>query len=62
MGRGAEFQGLEYRRGGGGAREGGRIPRTHTTSMRRNDVALTSFQHHVPTRFLINHYISHLKI
>ena len=25
-----------------------------TTSMRRNDVASTSFQRHVPTRFLIN--------
>ena len=24
------------------------------TSMRRNDVASTSFRHHVPTRFLIN--------
>ena len=23
-------------------------------SMRRNDIALTSFRHHVPTRFLIN--------
>ena len=25
-----------------------------TTSMRHNDVALTSFRRHVPTRFLIN--------
>ena len=25
------------------------------TSMRRNDVASTSFRRHVPTRFLINH-------
>ena len=25
-----------------------------TTSMRRNDVASTSFRRHVPTRFLIN--------
>ena len=24
-------------------------------TMQRNDVALTSFQRHVPTRFLINH-------
>ena len=34
--------------------------------MRRNDVASTSFRHHVPTRFfytsLPNNYISHLKI
>ena len=27
-----------------------------TTSMRRNDVASTSFRCHVPTRFLINQY------
>ena len=26
------------------------------TSMRRNDVASTSFRRHVPTRFLINQY------
>ena len=35
------------------------------TSMRRNDVASTSFRRHVPTTFLINlpnNYISHLKI
>ena len=45
-------QGLEYWEG---AREGGQIPSRHiTTSMRRNDVASTSFRRHVPTRFLIN--------
>ena len=44
-------QGLEYC--GGGAR-GGQIPSRHMTSMRRNDVASTSFRRHVPTRFLIN--------
>ena len=27
-----------------------------TTSMRRNDVASTSFRRHVPTRFLINQF------
>ena len=39
--------------GGGGANS----QQAHdvvTTSMRRNDVTSTSFQHHVPTRFLIN--------
>ena len=51
--------------GGGGARlrifgggQGGpNSQQAHgvvTTSMRRNDVASTSFRHHVPTRFLIN--------
>ena len=48
-------QGLEYWRGqrGGGANS----QQAHavvTTSMRRNDVASTSFRRHVPTRFLIN--------
>ena len=33
---------------------GGQIPSRHTTSMRRNDLALTSFRRHVPTRSLIN--------
>ena len=34
--------------------KGGQIPSSHMTSMRRNDVASTSFRRHVPTRFLIN--------
>ena len=40
--------------GGGGGTRGCQIPSRHMTSMRRNDVASTSFQRHVPTRFLIN--------
>ena len=48
--------------GGGGGGGGGQIPRTVlqqaldvvTTSMRRYDVASTSFRRHVPARFLIN--------
>ena len=40
--------------GGGGGKGGGQIPSRHLTSMRRNDVASTSFRRHVPTRFLIN--------
>ena len=46
-------QGLEF---GGGAR-GANSQQAHdviTTSMRRNDVASTSFRRRVPTRFLIN--------
>ena len=48
-------QGLEY----WGAKRGGRAnsQQAHgvvTTSMRRNDVASTSFRRHLPTRFLIN--------
>ena len=43
---------------GGGARGGGpNSQQAHDavlTSMRRNDVASTSFRRHVPTRFLIN--------
>ena len=42
---------------GGGAKWGANSQQAHdvvTTSMRRNDVALTSFRRHVPTRFLIN--------
>ena len=41
----------------GGARGGPNSQQAHdvvTTSMRRNDVASTSFRRHVPTRFLIN--------
>ena len=49
-------QGLEY--WGGGARGGGQnYQQAHDvvmTSMRRNDVASTSFRRHVPNRFLIN--------
>ena len=42
---------------GGGARGGPNSQQAHDvvmTSMRRNNVASTSFRHHVPTRFLIN--------
>ena len=47
--------------GGGGPRRGGgaNSQQAHDvvmTSMRRNDVASTSFRRHVPTRFLINQY------
>ena len=48
-------QGLEY--WGDGGPRGANFQQAHdvvTTSMRRNDVALTSFRRHVPTRFLIN--------
>ena len=48
-------QGLRY--WGGGARRGPNSQHAHdvvTTSMRCNDDALTSFRHHVSTRFLIN--------
>ena len=47
-------QGLEY---WGGAKGGPNSQQAHDvvmTSMRRNDVASTSFRRHVPTRFLIN--------
>ena len=45
--------------GGGGARGGANFQQAHdivTTSMRRNDVTLTSFPRQVPARFLINQY------
>ena len=48
-------QGLEF--GGGGPRGGPNSQQAHdvvTTSMRRNDVASTSFRRRVPIRFLIN--------
>ena len=41
----------------GGAKGGANSQQAHDvvlTSMRRNDVASTSFRRHVPTRFLIN--------
>ena len=41
----------------GGGQGGPNSQQAHdvvTTSMRRNDVALTSFRRHVPTSFLIN--------
>ena len=50
---GARFRILGGPRGGGGANS----QQTHDvvmTSMRRNDVASTSFPRHVPTRFLVN--------
>ena len=40
-----------------GELRGAKFPEAHDvvmTSMRRNDVALTSFKRHVPNRFLIN--------
>ena len=43
--------------GGGGGQGGPNSQQAHDvvmTSMRRNDVASTSFRRHVPTRFLIN--------
>ena len=46
-------QGLEY----WGAKDGPNSQQAHDvvlTSMRRNDLASTSFRRHVPTRFLIN--------
>ena len=55
---GGGWQGLEYwGRGGGGVARGAKFPAAHDvvlTSIRRNDVASTSFRRHVPTRFLIN--------
>ena len=43
--------------GAGGAKGGPNSQQAHDVvmmSMRRNDVASTSFRRHVPTRFLIN--------
>ena len=48
-------QGLEY--WGEGGQGGPNSQQAHDivlTSMRRNDVASTSFRRHVPTRFLVN--------
>ena len=45
-------------RGGGGKGGGANSQQAYDvvlTSMRHNDVTLTSFRRHVPTRFLINH-------
>ena len=53
LGGGARFRIL----GGGGAKGGPNSQQAHDVvmmSMRRNDVASTSFRRHVPTRFLIN--------
>ena len=53
-------QGLEYWGGGGGGGGGKGGPNSQQahdvvmTSMRRNEVASTSFRRHVPNRFLIN--------
>ena len=44
-------QGLEYWGGGANSQQAHYVV---LTSMRRNDVASTSFRCHVPTRFLIN--------
>ena len=52
---GGGVQGLDI--WGGGQRGGANFKQAHdvvTTSMRRNDVASSSFRRHVPTRFLIN--------
>ena len=52
-GGGGGGQGLEY----GGGEGGPNSQQAHDvvmTSMRRNDVASTSFRRHVPTRFLTN--------
>ena len=52
-GGGASFRILR----GGGGQGGPNCEQAHDvvlTSMRRNDVASTSFRRHVPTRFLIN--------
>ena len=49
--------GPRFRILGGGGKGGPNSQQAHdviTTSMRRNDVASTSFRRHVPTRFLIN--------
>ena len=58
-----------FRIWGGGQGGGANSQQAHdvvTTSMRRNDVASTSFRRRVPTRFfnksVPNIYISHLKI
>ena len=48
---------LKYWGGGGGGQGGPNSQQAYdvvTTSMRRNDVASTSFRRHVPTKFLIN--------
>ena len=47
-------QGLEYWGGKGGGPNSQQAHDVVMTSMRRNDVASTSFRRHVPTRFLIN--------
>ena len=47
-------QGLEYWGGGKGGPNSQQAHDVITTSMRRKDVASTSFRRHVPTRFLIN--------
>ena len=55
-GGGARFRILGGGGGGGGGKGGPNSQQAHDvlTSMRRNDVASTSFRRHVPTRFLIN--------
>ena len=47
-------QGLEFFFFGGGGANSQQAHDVVTTSMRRNDVASTSFRRRVPTRFLIN--------
>ena len=49
IGGGGEGQGLKYWGGGANFQQAHDVVRT---SMRRNDVASTSFRRHVPTRFL----------
>ena len=53
-GGGGGGQGLEFGGGGGGGNSQQAQHDVVTTSMRRNDVASTSFRRRVPTRFLIN--------
>ena len=51
--------------GGNGVPNSQQVHDVVLTSIRRNDVASTSFRRHVPTRFfksVPNNYISHLKI
>ena len=60
LGGGARFRklgGPRFRILGGGGQGGQNSQQTHDvvmTSMRRNDVASTSFRRHVPSRFLKN--------
>ena len=53
-GGGGGGQGLEYWGGGQGGPNSQQAHYVVLTSMRRNDIASTSFRRHVPTRFLIN--------
>ena len=57
VGRFRILEGPRFRILGGGGARGANSQQAHDvvmTSMRRNDVASTSFRRHVPTRFLTN--------